>query len=233
MPNLPRKNSDPYRELGVTRGASEAEIKKAHRALAKRFHPDSFGGDTNRFLAVQEAYSLLSDPLRRREWDARHSPSPVRANEPRRPRARGADGRWTREEGTPSATRQRAASTRRQRPPEPAGEADPGGGAPQAPGGGSERPSGTRSYRWSAENVPWWEDFAPRKGAGNGAGNGAASGQPKTTKAPGSAAGPGHKAASSDQPRPPSGPKSQKPEPPSTAPETGPQGSPGQQGNEF
>src|SRR3954447_23591296 len=118
MPNLPRKTIDPYRELGVARGATVADIKKAHRALAKRFHPDSATGDTVRFLAVQEAYSLLSDPLRRREWDARHSPSPVRANEPRGRRPRGADGRWTREEGTPSATRQRTSSARRPRPSE-------------------------------------------------------------------------------------------------------------------
>src|SRR5690242_17441477 len=163
MPNLPRKNSDPYRELGVTRGASDAEIKKAHRALAKRFHPDASGGDADRFLVVQEAYSLLSDPLRRREWDAKHSPSPVRANEPRKPRARGADGRWTREEGTPSQTRQRTATQRRTRRSEPAHDGD---GPSQATWSGSDRPSGTRSYRWSAENVPWWEDFAPKNGPG-------------------------------------------------------------------
>src|SRR6476620_7234717 len=149
MPNLPRKNNDPYRELGITRGASEAEIKQAHRALARRFHPDASGGDTGRFLAVQEAYSLLTDPLRRREWDARHSPSPVRANEPRKPRPRAADGRWTREEGTPSATRQRTASARRQRPPEPARDSDTDGSARQATWSGNDRPSGTRSYRWS------------------------------------------------------------------------------------
>src|SRR3954452_20423723 len=149
MPNLPRKNSDPYRELGVARGASDAEIKKAHRALAKRFHPDAGGGETVKFLAVQEAYSLLSDPLRRREWDARHSPSPVRANEPRKPRPRGADGRWTREEGTPSGARQRTASARRQRPTAPARDFEGDESGRRAGWSGSDRPSGTRSYRWS------------------------------------------------------------------------------------
>ena len=47
---------DPYRALGVRRDATEAEIKAAHRKLAKRFHPDADGGDRERFLKVQEAY---------------------------------------------------------------------------------------------------------------------------------------------------------------------------------
>src|SRR3954470_10026391 len=166
MPNLPRKNVDPYRELGITRGATNAEIKKAHRALAKKFHPDAAGGDTVRFLAVQEAYLLLSDPLRRRDWDARHSPSPVRANEPRKPRPRGADGRWTREEGTPAGAGAGTPSARRQRPTAPARDFEGDESGRRAAWSGSDRPSGTRSYRWSAENVPWWEDFAPRNGAG-------------------------------------------------------------------
>src|SRR5918999_3832024 len=98
MPNVP----DPYRLLGVSRGASAAQIKAAHRALAKRYHPDAPDGDTDRFLAVQEAYGILSDPLRRREWDARHAPGPVRAGEGTmtRPRPRAESGRWTREDGT-------------------------------------------------------------------------------------------------------------------------------------
>jgi hypothetical protein len=67
--------------LGVARGATLAQIKAAHRALAKRYHPDAPTGDPQRFLRVQEAYQLLSDPLSRREWDARHSPG----TGPRRP----------------------------------------------------------------------------------------------------------------------------------------------------
>ncbi|MDP8903979.1 MAG: J domain-containing protein, partial [Chloroflexota bacterium] len=76
---------DPYAVLGVARGATDAQIKAAHRALAKRYHPDAATGDALLFLRVQEAYQLLSDPLRRREWDARHAPGPVRADAPTRP----------------------------------------------------------------------------------------------------------------------------------------------------
>ena len=112
-----KKVPDPYRELGIPRGATAAQIKAAHRRLAKRVHPDAPDGDTERFLAVQEAYSLLSDPLRRREWDARHAPGPVRAGEPgvrSRPRTRGSDGRWTRSDGqeAPGAGRGRGRSSR-------------------------------------------------------------------------------------------------------------------------
>ena len=60
--------SDPYRALGLSRSATEAEIKAAHRKLAKRYHPDRESGDTDRFLRVQEAYRVLSDLLLRREW---------------------------------------------------------------------------------------------------------------------------------------------------------------------
>ena len=58
---------DPYRVLGVLRGATPLQIKAAHRKLAKRYHPDGSTGDELRFLAVQEAYQLLSDPERRGE----------------------------------------------------------------------------------------------------------------------------------------------------------------------
>jgi len=73
---------DPYRVLGVARGATKAQIKAAHRTLAKRYHPDAATGDARRFRDVHEAYQLLADPLRRREWDAHHAPGPVRADEP-------------------------------------------------------------------------------------------------------------------------------------------------------
>ncbi|HVQ23486.1 MAG TPA: J domain-containing protein, partial [Candidatus Saccharimonadia bacterium] len=70
---------DPYRVLGVGPEATPAEVKAAHRRLAKRYHPDAPTADATRFLAAQDAYELLRDPLRRREWDRRHMSGPVRA----------------------------------------------------------------------------------------------------------------------------------------------------------
>jgi curved DNA-binding protein CbpA len=140
---------DPYRLLGVSRGASEAQIKAAHRSLAKRYHPDAPSGDTVRFLQVQEAYHLLSDPLRRREWDARHSPGPVRAGQPAAARPRAANGRWTRA-GDASGQRSGGGS-----PPGPAAR----GREAASPG----RDASARSYTWSASEVPWWEEHGPRE----------------------------------------------------------------------
>src|SRR5205085_7236534 len=82
MQTFDPRSFDPYRALGLPRGATSAQIKKAHRALAKRYHPDTAEGDTVLFLGVQEAYRVLSDPLLRRDWDVRHEPGPVRATAP-------------------------------------------------------------------------------------------------------------------------------------------------------
>ncbi len=121
---------DPYRVLGVLRGATSSEIKAAHRKLAKRYHPDGTSGDDIRFLAVQEAYQLLADPVRRREWDRAHAPGPVRA-----------DGARRRNSGSPparSGAGRRGARFQRRR-----------------------RSATPRSRTWSAEHVPWWQDFRP------------------------------------------------------------------------
>jgi DnaJ-domain-containing protein 1 len=63
---------DLYALLGLQRGASEAEIKAAHRALARRLHPDAGGGpdDAQRFAEITKAYRILTDPDLRAAYDA-------------------------------------------------------------------------------------------------------------------------------------------------------------------
>ena len=64
---------DYYEVLGVDRGAAEAEVKKAFRRLARELHPDVNDHDPEaeeKFKAAAEAYEVLSDPERRRTYDA-------------------------------------------------------------------------------------------------------------------------------------------------------------------
>ncbi|MDY3919742.1 MAG: molecular chaperone DnaJ [Candidatus Limivivens sp.] len=63
---------DYYEVLGVDKGADEATIKKAYRQLAKKYHPDMNPGDKEaekKFKEASEAYAILSDPDKRRQYD--------------------------------------------------------------------------------------------------------------------------------------------------------------------
>ena len=65
---------DLYEELGVSKDASEKEIKASYRKLALRYHPDKNANDeaaAEKFKRVAEAYEVLSDPEKRKAYDAR------------------------------------------------------------------------------------------------------------------------------------------------------------------
>lgn len=73
MANQDWFDRDFYKSLGVTSDASETDIKKAYRRLAKDLHPDKNPDDPaaeKRFKEVSEAYSVLSDATQRKEYDA-------------------------------------------------------------------------------------------------------------------------------------------------------------------
>jgi molecular chaperone DnaJ len=83
-------DKDFYKVLGVAKDVSDADLKKTYRKLARQYHPDSNAGDAKaeaRFKEVSEAYSVLSDPEQRAEYD--------------QVRAMGSGARFTAGGGTP------------------------------------------------------------------------------------------------------------------------------------
>jgi hypothetical protein len=143
--------SDPYRTLGLSPGASPDDIRRAYRRLAKANHPDSAGEKAlPRFLAIQAAYESLEGIAGPRRSAGRASAARATPREPWRPdpdRARATrDGRPSGGDG-PTGRRRR-----------PAGE------EPRRPGGGRNRPSnkatpGSTTYD-TAEDEPFEPDWS-------------------------------------------------------------------------
>lgn len=69
---MAEQKRDYYEVLGIDKGADDATIKKAYRALAKKYHPDMNPGDAEaekKFKEASEAYAVLSDPDKKRQYD--------------------------------------------------------------------------------------------------------------------------------------------------------------------
>ncbi len=57
-----------YEELGLQNNATQSEIKSSYRSLVKQHHPDA-GGEKERFLAIQNAWEILNDPVKKEQYD--------------------------------------------------------------------------------------------------------------------------------------------------------------------
>ena len=65
-------DQDYYELLGLKKGATPEELKKAYRKLAVKYHPDKNPGDKkaeDRFKEINEAYAVLSDPEKKKQYD--------------------------------------------------------------------------------------------------------------------------------------------------------------------
>ena len=60
-----------YEELGLEKNATKREIKSSYRSLVKKHHPDA-GGEKERFLAIQNAWETLNDPIKKDEYDRKN-----------------------------------------------------------------------------------------------------------------------------------------------------------------
>ena len=179
-------NADPWRTLGLAPGATQDEIRRAYRRLAKLNHPDAAGDAAlPRFLAIQAAYDQLAGPGRVRRVGARppgRPADPGPAADPREPwradpsraRASGrADGRRT-----PGARPGGAAPRSRSTGGGPAsGPATSAGGPARSAGPGATGATGTPGSRSGSR--PGTADTGAGPGAGprpNGAGSGTSGG---------------------------------------------------------
>ena len=83
------ETTDLYKVLGLSSGASQEDIRKAHRKLVREYHPDANHEDPQaeeRFKEIQQAYEVLSNPEKRQEYDKRFHTSSRKSSS--RPRAR-------------------------------------------------------------------------------------------------------------------------------------------------
>lgn len=63
-------NVDYYSQLGISKTASEQDIKKAYYSLAQKYHPDKNKGETiEKFKEISNAYSVLSDASKKKQYD--------------------------------------------------------------------------------------------------------------------------------------------------------------------
>jgi len=137
-----RRTLDPYAILGLSRDATPLQVARAHRRLAKRHHPDLHAGAESitdaaeRMRRINEAWAILSNPIRRREYDTAFPSSGTRSaghwaasRSPIRPMAPSSTRTWATWRATAADTRAAPRTVRQpgevviprtRRPPRPA-----------------------------------------------------------------------------------------------------------------